>query len=60
MLTRVNDLTVPYVTAAIEAHDPFLDHQDAGLEVYVLCLVNMAYLDCSTIFAESFWSTTSR
>jgi hypothetical protein len=51
---------VPYVTAAIEAHDPFLDHQDAGLEVYVLCMVNMAYLDCSTIFAESFWSTTSR
>jgi hypothetical protein len=32
----VNDITVPYVTAAIETHDPFVDHVAAGLEVTFL------------------------
>jgi hypothetical protein len=29
----VNDLTVPYVTAAIETHDPFVNHKDTGVQV---------------------------
>ncbi|KAE9399538.1 DUF676-domain-containing protein [Gymnopus androsaceus JB14] len=29
----INDLTVPYVTAAIELEDPFADHEATGLEV---------------------------
>ncbi|KAF8647738.1 hypothetical protein AX16_006573 [Volvariella volvacea WC 439] len=29
----VNDVTVPYVTAAIEVDDPFLDHQSNGVEL---------------------------
>lgn len=36
----INDLTVPYVTAAIELEDPFADHEATGLEVYVLCVVH--------------------
>lgn len=30
----VNDVTVPYVTAAIEAEDPFLQHVTNGIEMY--------------------------
>lgn len=29
----VNDITVPYITAAIEAEDPFIDHEKTGLVV---------------------------
>jgi hypothetical protein len=29
----VNDVTVPYVTAAIEAEDPFYHHETNGMEV---------------------------
>ena len=31
----VNDLTVPYITAAIELEDPFLDHEKIGMTMYV-------------------------
>jgi hypothetical protein len=31
---RINDLTVPYVTAAIEAEDPFLNHATNGIDMY--------------------------
>lgn len=31
----VNDTTVPYVTAAIEAEDPFIEHRTNGIELYV-------------------------
>jgi hypothetical protein len=30
---RVNDITVPYVTAAIEVNDPFMDHYTNGIEI---------------------------
>ncbi|ETW79058.1 Esterase/lipase/thioesterase [Heterobasidion irregulare TC 32-1] len=29
----VNDLTVPYITAAIEPEDPFYDHKTTGLQI---------------------------
>jgi len=29
----VNDITVPYVTAAIETKDPFADFETSGIEV---------------------------
>lgn len=31
---RINDITVPYVTAAIEAEDPFLNHTVNGIDMY--------------------------
>lgn len=33
-------MTVPYVTAAIETSDPFIDYETNGLEVYVGDLAN--------------------
>ena len=33
----INDVTVPYVTAAIETEDPFLDHAFNGVTVLVPC-----------------------
>lgn len=32
---RVNDLTVPYVTAAIMTSDPFAESETNGIELYV-------------------------
>jgi hypothetical protein len=32
----VNDRTVPYVTAAIETFDPFMNHETNGIEMCVL------------------------
>lgn len=32
-LLRVNDKTVPYVTAAIETSDPFVDHETNGIQM---------------------------
>jgi hypothetical protein len=40
LLSRINDTTVPYVTAAIETSDPFIDYETNGLEVYVGDLAN--------------------
>lgn len=34
----INDLTVPYVTAAIEVVDPFADFESSGLKVFVCSL----------------------
>lgn len=34
-LFSVDDHTVPYVTAAIEEHDPFIQRKLTGLEMYV-------------------------
>ena len=34
-LFRVNDKTVPYVTAAIETSDLFVDHETNGIHMYV-------------------------
>ncbi len=31
----VNDLTVPYITAAIELEDPFLDYEKTRMTMYV-------------------------
>ena len=31
---RINDITVPYVTAAIETEDPFLNHTANGIDMY--------------------------
>jgi hypothetical protein len=41
LLSRINDTTVPYVTAAIETSDPFIDYETNGLEVYVGDLANV-------------------
>ena len=30
---RINDLTVPYLTACIELEDPFADYENTGLTV---------------------------
>ena len=35
----VNDVTVPYVTAAIELEDPFLEHSFNGIKMCVLLLL---------------------
>jgi hypothetical protein len=35
----VNDNTVPYLTAAIETHDPFLFRETSGLNVFVFLLL---------------------
>ena len=35
-LFRVNDKTVPYVTAAIETSDLFVDYETNGIQMYIL------------------------
>ena len=32
---RMNDLTVPYCTAAVELDDPFMNHKKTGINMYV-------------------------
>lgn len=49
-LFSVNDMTVPYTTAAIELQDPFADMSTTGLEMYaadhiVWTLTLIAYLE---------------
>ena len=39
----VNDVTVPYVTAAIELEDPFLEHAFNGIKMCVLFLLRSCY-----------------
>ena len=39
----VNDVTVPYVTAAIVLEDPFLEHAFNGIKMYVLSLLRSCY-----------------
>ena len=40
----VNDVTVPYVTAAIELEDPFLEHAFNGIKMCVLSRFCSCYL----------------
>lgn len=45
---RINDLTVPYVTSAIEVEDPFAESSTNGIEVYVKSrLLRPNYSSCS-------------
>ena len=43
----VNDNTVPYMTAAVDLWDPFVDHTFSGIKMYVISLI--FYVLCSCV-----------
>ena len=54
---RINDLTVPYVTASIEAEDPFLNHATNGIDMYDISDYRAPNPSQLTRITESFMRT---
>ena len=42
----VNDASAPYATSAIELEDPFLDHENNGIEMYAKTTSLAAFVFC--------------